>query len=205
MASPEGSALSLIKAVLDLVADRRAGVLDVLSEGVRTQIFFDDGKPVFADDEALGESFGRLLMRQGVITNDQFVRVIDEMTRVAMGNSQLRFGEVAINLGVLTPEKVERGLADQVCGIIARSLQRAVSEWTFRPAPEAAKPPRSFSLEINPAVVEALRQPSDRATVADVVAARPEEFVVVAGPRPAGDAPEDGKEGRATAPDMHAA
>jgi len=205
MASPEGSALSLIKAVLDLVADRRTGVLDVLSEGVRTQIFFEDGRPVFADDEALGESFGRLLMRQGVITNDQFVRVIDEMTRVAMGNSQLRFGEVAINLGVLTPEKEERGLADQVCGIITRSLQRAVSEWTFRPAPEAAKPPRSFSLEINPAVVEALRQPSDRATVADVVAARPEEFVVVAGPRPAADAPEDGKEGRATAPDMHAA
>ena len=117
MASPEGSALSLIKAVLDLVAARRTGILDVLSEGVRTQIFFDDGKPVFADDEALGESFGRLLMRQGVITNDQFVRVIDEMTRVAMGNSQLRFGEVAINLGVLTPEKVERGLADQVCGL----------------------------------------------------------------------------------------
>jgi len=202
MASPEGSALSLIKAVLDLVADRRAGVLDVLSEGVRTQIFFDDGKPVFADDEALGESFGRLLMRQGVITNDQFVRVIDEMTRVAMGNSQLRFGEVAINLGVLTPEKVERGLADQVCGIVTRSLQRAVSEWTFRPAPEAAKPPRSFSLEINPGVLEALRQPSDRAAVADVVAARPEEFVVVAGPRPAGDVPE---EARATVPDVHAA
>jgi tetratricopeptide (TPR) repeat protein len=201
MASPEGSALALIKAVLDLVADRRTGVLDVLSEGVRTQIYFDDGKPVFADDEALGESFGRLLMRQGVITNDQFVRVIDDMTRAAMGNSQLRFGEVAVNLGVLTPEKVERGLADQVCGIIARSLQRALSEWTFRPAP-AAKPPRSFSLEINPAVLAALGQPADRATVADVVAARPEEFVVVAGPRPAADVPE---EARATAPDMHAA
>jgi hypothetical protein len=204
MASPGGSALSLIKAVLDLVADRRTGILDVLSEGVRTQIYFDDGKPVFADDEALGESFGRLLMRQGVITNDQFVRVIDEMTRVAMGNSQLRFGEVAINLGVLTPEKVERGLADQVCGIITRSLQRAGSEWTFKPAPGAAKPARSFSLEINPAVLAALRQPSDRATVADVVAARPEDFVVVAGPRQAADvAPED--QGRVTAPDMHAA
>jgi len=35
-----------------------------------------------------------------------------------------------------------------------------------------------------------------------VVAARPEEFVVVAGPRPAGDVPE---EARATVPDVHAA
>src|SRR5215471_10382421 len=127
MASPEGSALSLIKAMLDLVAARRTGVLDVLSEGVRTQIFFEDGRPVFADDEALGESFGRLLMRQGVITNDQFVRVIDEMTRVAMGNNQLRFGEVAVVLGVLTQDQVERGLAEQVCGIITRALQRGES------------------------------------------------------------------------------
>ena len=76
-----GGALSLIKAVLELVAERRTGVLEVRADGVRTQITFDAGKPVFAEDEAPGESFGRLLMRQGVITNDQFVRVIDVMTR----------------------------------------------------------------------------------------------------------------------------
>ena len=125
-----GGALSLIKAVLELVAERRTGVLEVRADGLRTQITFDAGKPVFAEDEAPGESFGRLLMRQGVITNDQFVRVIVEMTRAAAGNNQLRFGEVAVGLGVLTPEQVERGLAEQVCGIITRSLQRGESEWS---------------------------------------------------------------------------
>ena len=30
-----------------------------------------------------------------MITNEQFVQVIDEMTRAAAGDSQLRFGEVA--------------------------------------------------------------------------------------------------------------
>jgi tetratricopeptide (TPR) repeat protein len=192
MASSAGSALSLIKAMLELVADRRTGVLDVRSDGLRTQIYFDDGRPLFADDEALGETFGRLLMRQGVISNEQFVRVIDEMTRAALGNSQLRFGEVAVGLGVLTNEQVERGLAEQVCGIIARSLQRGESQWTFEPSPTAAKPPRSFSLEINPAVLEAARQSSDRSVVADVVAARPEEFVMVAGSRPASDLRDEG-------------
>ena len=65
MASSAGSALSLIKAVLGLVADRRTGVLDVSSDGLRTRIYFDYGKPLFAEDEAPGETFGRLLMRQG--------------------------------------------------------------------------------------------------------------------------------------------
>ena len=205
MASSAGSALSLIKAVLGLVADRRTGVLDVRSDGLRTQIYFDYGKPLFAEDEAPGETFGRLLMRQGVITNDQFVRVIDEMTRAAAGNSQLRFGEVAVGLGVLTPAQVERGLAEQVCGIIARALQRGDSQWTFEPSATAAKPPRSFSLEINPVVLASLREAPDTSTVAEVVAARPEEFVVVAGPRPAPDVRDVREEGRTTGAAPHAA
>jgi tetratricopeptide (TPR) repeat protein len=186
-----GSALSLIKAVLELVADRRTGVLDVRSDGVRTQIHFDDGRPVFAEDQAPGESFGRLLMRQGVITNDQFVRVIDEMTRAAAGNNQLRFGEVAVGLSVLTEDQVEPGLAEQVCAIITRSLQRGESQWSFEASPAAAPPPRAFALEVNAAVLEALRQSPDRTAVANVVAARPEELVVVAGPRPASTIRED--------------
>ncbi|HSY39797.1 MAG TPA: DUF4388 domain-containing protein, partial [Polyangia bacterium] len=202
MVSSAGSALSLIKAVLGLIADRRTGVLDVRSDGLRTKIYFDYGKPLFAEDEALGETFGRLLMRQGVLTNDQFVRVIDEMTRVATGDSQLRFGEVAVGLGVLTPEQVERGLAEQVCGIIARSLQRGDSQWAFEPSATAAKPPRSFSLEINPVVLAAMREAPDMSTVAEVVAARPEDFVVVGGPRPA---PELRDEGRAPGAGAHAA
>ena len=131
MASSAGSAVSLIKAMLELIADRRTGVMDVTSQGLRTRIYFDEGKPLYAEDDAPGESFGRLLVRQGVITNDQFVRVIDEMTRAAAGNNQLRFGEVAVGLGAVTLEQVERGLGEQVCGIIARALQRGESQWAF--------------------------------------------------------------------------
>src|SRR5438046_7127645 len=102
MASSAGSALSLIKAILDLVADRRTGVLDIRSDDHRTQIYFDDGKPLFAEDDAPGESFGRLLMRRGVIRNTEVVRVIDEVTRAAAGNSQRRFGEDTVTLGGLS-------------------------------------------------------------------------------------------------------
>ncbi|HEY6477782.1 MAG TPA: DUF4388 domain-containing protein [Polyangia bacterium] len=192
MATSVGSALSLIKAVLEIVADRGTGLLDVRSDGLPTRIYFVEGRPVFAEDEALGESFGRLLMRQGVISNADFVRVIDEMNRAAAGNNPLRFGEVAIGLGILTSEQVERGLGDQVCAIITRSLQRGDSEWTFEPSLPAAKPPRAFSLEINPTVLAALREPGDRSKVAGIVAARPEELVVVAGPPPPAEVRDEG-------------
>jgi tetratricopeptide (TPR) repeat protein len=196
MSTSAGSGLSLIKAVLEIVADRGTGLLDVRSDGLPTRIYFAAGRPVFAEDEALGESFGRLLTRKGVISNADFVRVIDEMTRAAAGNNQLRFGEVAVGLGVLTPEQVEQGLAEQVCAIIARTLQRGEAEWTFEPSLPAAKPPRLFSLEINPSVLAALREPGDRSKVvskvAEIVAARPEELVLVAGPAPAAEVRDQG-------------
>jgi hypothetical protein len=180
MSAHGGNALSLIKAVLDLLADRRTGVLDVQADGVCTRIYFENGKPLFAEDEAPGETFGRLLVRQGVITNEQFIRVIDEMTLAATGDNQLRFGEVAVAQGVLTHEQVERGLADQVCGIISRSLQRDESQWVFDASSSVAKPPRSFSIEIDPIVLAAMRRLPETSMVDGVVTAHAEELVVLA-------------------------
>ena len=84
-----------------------------------------------------------------MLTNAEFVRVIDVMTLAAKGDNPLRFGEVAVGQGVLTSDQVERGLADQVRGIINRALAREASQWTFDASPSAAKPPRSFSIDID--------------------------------------------------------
>ena len=118
-------------------------------------MYFEAGKLVFAEDDAPGETFGRLLMRQGVITNDQFVRVIDAMTLAAKGDNPLRFGEVAVGQGVLTIEQVERGLADQVCGIIGRALQRDESRGRSL-LPGAPKPPRIFSIDVDALISAAM-------------------------------------------------
>jgi len=122
-----GNALSLIRAVLDLNGDRRTGVLDVVAEGVRTRIYFEDGRPLFAEDGAPGETS-----------------------------------------------------AEHVCGIITRALRREQSQWTFDPSPAAAKPPRSFSLEINPAILEAMRRSPDGSAGAAAVAAGSDAIVVIA-------------------------
>ena len=52
MPSSAGNTLSLLKAVLELVADAQRSSTRV--DGLRTQIYFDYGKPLFAEDEAPG-------------------------------------------------------------------------------------------------------------------------------------------------------
>src|SRR5215471_7863193 len=114
--SSVGNALSLRQAVLDLRGERGTGVLEVTAEGVRTHIYFEQGRPLFAEDGAPGETFGRLLVRQGSISDEQLARVIDELKRAGKGDDPLRFGEIAVGLGVVTQEQVERGLAEHVGG-----------------------------------------------------------------------------------------
>jgi hypothetical protein len=168
MTAQGGNALSLIKAVRELVADRRTGILDVRADGVGTRLYFEAGKLVFAEDDTPGETFGRLLVRQGVITNDQFVRVIEAMTLAAKGDNPLRFGEVAVGQGVLTSRQVERGLTDQVRGIIGRALARDESRWTFAAFPNAPKPPKFCSIDVDELVSAAmLRLPQASPVVRD--------------------------------------
>jgi hypothetical protein len=170
MTAQGGNALSLIRAVRELVADRRTGVLDVRADGLGTRMYFEAGKLVFAEDDTPGETFGRLLVRQGVITNDQFVRVLDAMTVAAKGDNPLRFGEVAVGQGVLRAEQVERGLTDQVRAIIGRALQRDESRWTFAAFPGAPKPPRFCSIDVDELISAAmLRLPEPSLVVRDQV------------------------------------
>jgi hypothetical protein len=155
--SSAGDALSLRQAVLDLRVERGTGVLELMAEGGSTRIYFEHGRPLFAEDGAPGDSFGRLLVRQGSISNDQLTRVIDEMMRAGKGDDPLCFGEAAAGLGVMTQEQVERGLAEYVRAIITRALQRRESQWAFDASPAAAKPPRSLSLDIDPALLESMQ------------------------------------------------
>ena len=78
------------------------------------------------------------------------------MTLAAKGDNPLRFGEVAVAQRVLTVEQVERGLADQVRGIIGRALQRDESTWTFAAFPSAPKPPRLFSIDVDALISAAM-------------------------------------------------
>jgi hypothetical protein len=66
-----GEAGRLIRALLALRAARRTGVLDVRGEGIQTFVYLSEGVVVFAEEGTGGETLGRLLVRQGVLTQDQ--------------------------------------------------------------------------------------------------------------------------------------
>ena len=148
---------TVIKKLLELSREARSGVLDVDGEGVCTVIYILRGVPMFAEEGTLGETLGRILMREKVLTEAQYAQIIDRMTSSVMGAEQMRFGEVAIALGFLTPEQVNEALAKQVRRKIIRCIELENPTCVFRDAADQLEGIARYPCAVEPLVLRAVR------------------------------------------------
>jgi tetratricopeptide (TPR) repeat protein len=120
-----------------LHAAGETGVLEVRAAGVRTDVTFRRGSPVFAEGGQLRQTLGRLLLRRGEISEQDYVRVIERMTEQLIRNETVRMGEVLVELGILTPAEVYEALERQIREKILDCFQWAQPECAFRPLDDA--------------------------------------------------------------------
>lgn len=151
------SCAALVRSLLALRKERRSGVLTVQTEGVRTFVYLDQGTPVFAEEGTHGETLGRLLLRQGKLTQAQYVEVIGKMTDAFVINEQLRFGEVCVELGYLTEDQVAKAIADQVRWKIVRVFQRTETTWEFEESLSRLEDIGRFPMTLESLVLDAVR------------------------------------------------
>ncbi|MCA9574393.1 MAG: hypothetical protein KC668_03125 [Myxococcales bacterium] len=113
----------LIRELLILEARAATGQLEVISAGVHTLLYFLEGQLVYAEGGTLTDTLGRVLVHSGKLTQAQYVAVLQRMTDALVEHEEMRFGEVAIGLGYLTPQDVTEGLAGQVRSRLMGCLQ----------------------------------------------------------------------------------
>ncbi len=112
--------------------ERASGAIEVFAEGVKTYVYFTKGVLVFAEQGTLGDTLGRILVREGRLTSEQYAAAIRHMTRRIVDEEELRFGEAVVELGFLTVEQVQEALGTQVRHKVIRCLMYDEPEWTFR-------------------------------------------------------------------------
>jgi len=172
---------ALIRTMLALRAQRKTGVLEIVADDVSTRIFVLKGMPVFAEEGTTGEPLGRLLLRQRVITQEQHVQVIECMTRSLAESEQVRYGEVAVELGFLSQDDLHRGLVDQVRWRIIRVMQRETIEWRFEASEDGLAKVRQLLLQIESLVLDAARTFTDERRTELALAAVMERFPLLIG------------------------
>jgi hypothetical protein len=151
----------LVLSLLALQREKRTGVVTVRTEGAVTFLYLRDGVLVFAEEGSFGETLGRLLVRQRQITQEQYVEIIGTMTDALVLNEQLRFGEVAVELGYLGEEQVRRALVDQIRWKIVRVFQRPEVSWQFEDSLARLDDVGYFPMHVEALVLETLRWVDD--------------------------------------------
>jgi hypothetical protein len=121
----------IVETLLGLEREKKTGALDFRAEGVLTRIFVDRGIPVFAEAGVLGETLGHVLVREQIITDKQFAAVVRKMTDAIVDNENVRFGEVVVELGILTQQDLANALATQIEKKIIGCIPRGVGDWSF--------------------------------------------------------------------------
>ena len=92
-----------------LYREKATGLLHLIRGAAKKIIYIKDGYPIFTRSNVLSECLGRMLVKEGVITQvdcDQSVEQSKESGRLQ--------GTVLIEMGLLTPQEVQSALVRQV-------------------------------------------------------------------------------------------
>ncbi len=105
---------------------RWRGELLVESEAERRSLFFDEGYVVGAESTAERERLGAVLCDAGVITREQVTAC-----ETQRGDRPIRFGEVAVELGILSPQALFRAMVRQIEAVFSAVLNVAPASFVF--------------------------------------------------------------------------
>ncbi|MDP2689292.1 MAG: AAA family ATPase [Deltaproteobacteria bacterium] len=86
-----------------------AAILDIVREPVKKRFFFKNGLPVAATSNILNEVLGRLLMQEGIISQQDYETSLQTVLK-----EKRKHGEVLISMGLITAPQLETFLALQL-------------------------------------------------------------------------------------------
>ncbi len=139
------------------------GTLEVRSDDLFTALIIDGGVPVFAEAGSVADTLGRVLLRAGRLTPEQYTNILRRMTEALVGDEMMRFGEVAIELGYLSPVEVGEALGRQVREKVIHCLTLESATWELRADPDAASGVARYPTSVHGALAEALTAPGEGA------------------------------------------
>jgi len=166
-----GSPTQLVQALLQLQRDRSTGLLAVNAENVTTLVYFDGGRLVYAEEGALGETLGRLLVSSGALTAEQYAHAVDMMAAQTVNAESLKMGEVLVQLGYVTVETVQRGLLAQVRRRVSRLIEWERLAWDFDHGAEYLEGVPSQPMRVERLVLEGIRLFYDEPRMAELLEA----------------------------------
>jgi tetratricopeptide (TPR) repeat protein len=116
--------------LIGLQRSTKTGILEVIRGQKITRIFIKNGDVIFANSNREDDRFGEVLLKQGVITLEQFFEVSERLK-----NSDKRLGQILVEYGYLKPPELFRAVRYQVEEIIVNMLTDECGRFQFSDGP----------------------------------------------------------------------
>jgi hypothetical protein len=160
-------AIGLLKTLLEIGRSRRSGLLDAEGPRARVRLYLEDGIVVFADEGTVGETLGRILVREKVLSEEQYAAALEWMADLRGRGKGTKLGEVFVELGMLTPGQLHAALSAQVRQKVVRALGWTGARVGFVECFGPLELAERFPTPVEPLVLAALRL-ADRERVAEL-------------------------------------
>jgi tetratricopeptide (TPR) repeat protein len=156
----EARTRAFIRFLIELREDKKTGKVFVTSEGVEYVLHVRNGAVVFAEEPG-GEPIGRLMVRKNLLTQEQYVDVVEQVSEALGLGERLRFGEAAVQLGFVTQAQVRTALEEQIRWRAARVIQRKEPMHRFDDAAPDTDKAHTLSMSIEGLILDAIRWMDD--------------------------------------------
>ena len=143
-------AISMSEVLTLLGQQSQTGVLRVLTDGARVDLFFRKGRIELAAAVGVAEEFllGRFAVEAGDLTPEALTRVLEERARQAKHGKPPLFGRDLIARGLITPERLKLDMRRQTSELVYETLRWSRGSFQFKKADELPETAEEASLEI---------------------------------------------------------
>ena len=131
---------------------RRSGKLVLLHEELERTIFWNRGEIVFATSNSPEHSLGQFLLRNGKITEDQYLESRERLT------GDTRHGKLLVQMGAISPKDLWWGVKNQVLEIVYSLFAWEHGEFAFFESDEQLQERILLSLNTSAIIMEGIRR-----------------------------------------------
>jgi curved DNA-binding protein CbpA len=152
---------------------RDTGGLFLLRDNVKKIVYFKDGHPSYVKSNLLSECLGKVLVREGLITEAQ----CKDSLRI-MKESRRQQGTVLVELGIISPQNLVVGLELQLRAKLMDIFSWTRGEYLFKN--DAKVPSEVIRLDTSTAalILEGIRQTWDAARLEEALEPHWERYIV---------------------------
>ena len=173
--------------VFSLNSRRFTGLLHVESGNRLLSFSFRDGDVVFVEERTGGvfrseDSVAQQLVRQRVLTPEQYTEVIERMEGIAIASVDAAFCDIAVRLRYLEPRQVYQAFTGRIRARLVEAVGWRQCALQVDDSPAALSGHEQFPVPPLPLLYQAIRGSYDQQRVFDCCSLHPEYVVRLTGP-----------------------